>query len=186
MSESSEERRSSSGESTTGERRFTGLLPELLRAPVTGVTCVAAIVLTVLWWTKIGAADLLMDSRAFERQPWRLVTSTLLHANAIHLLFNLLWTWRLGRDVESRIGAWKTAALFLILTLVPAAAEFAVFQGGVGLSGLLYGLFGFVWVLDSRDPMWSGVIDRKISITRAEASAYAPGVGGITCARSSR
>jgi membrane associated rhomboid family serine protease len=143
------------------ERRFTGLLPELLRAPVTGITCVAAIVLTVLWWTKIGAADLLMDSRAFETQPWRLVTSTLLHGNVIHLLFNLTWTWRLGRDVESRIGAWRTAALFLILAVVPAAAEFAVFQGGVGLSGLLYGLFGFVWVLGSRDPKWGGVIDRK-------------------------
>jgi membrane associated rhomboid family serine protease/Tfp pilus assembly protein PilF len=149
------------GESTTEERRFTGLLPDLLRVPVTGITCIGAIVLTIMWWTTIGAESLLLDSSAFESQPWRLITSTLLHANALHLFFNLYWTWRFGTIVESRIGHWKTAALYLLLASVPAAAEFAVFTGGVGLSGLVYGLFGFLWILGSRDPKWAGVIDRR-------------------------
>src|SRR4029079_3645162 len=127
---------------------------------VTGLTCAAAIALTLLWWENIGTDSLALDSRAFEYQPWRLLTSTLLHANAVHLFFNLYWTWKLGRIVESRIGSRTSAALFLILTTVPDSAEFAVFWGGIGLSGLVYGLLGFLWVRGARDPKWSGIVDR--------------------------
>jgi membrane associated rhomboid family serine protease len=148
------------GDSTTEDRTFTGLLPDLFRTPVTGLTCAAAIVLTLLWWENIGTDSLALDSRAFEYQPWRLLTSTLLHANAVHLFFNLYWTWKLGRIVESRIGSGTSAGLFLVLTIVPASAEFAVFWGGIGLSGLVYGLFGFLWVRGARDPKWSGIVDR--------------------------
>lgn len=149
------------GDSRTADRRITGHPADLLRWPVTAITCTSAVVLTAAWWMKIGTESLLMDSSVFWSQPWRLVTSTLLHSSPLHLLFNLYWTWRFGRIVESRISHWRTAALFLILAVVPAAAEFAVFMGGVGLSGLAYGLFAFLWVLGSRDPKWAGVIDRR-------------------------
>lgn len=37
-------------------------------------------------------------------QPWRLVTYMFLHATPIHIAFNMLWLWWMGRPVEQHLG----------------------------------------------------------------------------------
>jgi len=49
----------------------------------------------------------------------------------------------------------------LLFAAVPAAAEYALFEGGVGLSGVGYGLFGLLWVLARTDPRFAGAIDGR-------------------------
>jgi membrane associated rhomboid family serine protease len=47
-------------------------------------------------------------------QWWRVFTSSIVHANPVHLLFNLTGIWTLGRDLEVGIGKFR----FIITTLL--------------------------------------------------------------------
>ena len=58
------------------------------------------------------------------RDPWRLLTYGLLHANWVHLLLNVSLLGYAGRIVERRIGSLPTLATFLL----------GVLGGGVGLT----------------------------------------------------
>ncbi len=131
-----------------------------IAVPVTTAVIAAAILVEVLGVMGRDVSALHLDVRAFETEPWRLWTSALVHANAVHLLFNLLWMWSFGARIEWRYGSWRTLALYLFLAGVSGAAEHAIFEGGVGLSGVVYGLFGLLWVVSKRDPKLSDAMDR--------------------------
>jgi GlpG protein len=98
-----------------------------------------------------GLAGFLPEVRAGE--VWRLFTPALIHFGPVHLLFNMLWLFQLGGMIESRQGHTR----FLVLTLVLAAASNTVqyIVGGPGfggMSGVVYGLFGYVWLRGKLDP----------------------------------
>ena len=63
-----------------------------------------------------------------------------------HLIFNCLWVYILGKEIEDFDGKW----LFLILILITSAssnyAQYAFSGPSIfgGLSGVVYGLLGFV------------------------------------------
>ena len=113
--------------------------------PVTTVVCVAALAVTVASFADLDVSGLYFDVR-FVRQPWRMVTSVLVHVNVIHLAFNLYWFWRFGTVIEKMLGWWRYLALIVAVAIGSAAAEHALFLGGVGLSGVVYAFFGFLWV----------------------------------------
>lgn len=93
-------------------------------------------------------------------QIWRLVTPMFLHFGPFHLLFNLFMLRDLGAAVEARRGSRRFLILVLVLTV---ACNFAQFRFGYllknvgpeglkynplfgGMSGVLYGLFGYLWM----------------------------------------
>lgn len=81
-------------------------------------------------------------------QWWRLVTPMLVHFGLLHLAMNGLWYWELGRRIELRQGALAMLGLSLLFGVVSNAAQY-VFGGPSlfgGLSGVLYGLLGHVWL----------------------------------------
>lgn len=127
--------------------------------PVTSLTAFLAICVTLFWWDGNDISFLFMDYRAWWGEPWRLVTSCLPHVDFVHLASNLFWLWVFGTVVEKRLGALRTAAFFLLFETGAAAAEYALFDGGVGLSGVGYGLFGMLWVLSRRDKRFAGSMD---------------------------
>ncbi|MDR2307823.1 MAG: rhomboid family intramembrane serine protease [Paucimonas sp.] len=83
-----------------------------------------------------------------EGQWWRLVSPMLLHFGVLHLAMNGLWYWELGKRIELRQGPWVLLALTLLFSLVSNLAQH--FTSGPslfgGLSGVLYGLLGHVWL----------------------------------------
>ena len=89
----------------------------------------------------------LADSLA-QGQWWRLVSPMLVHFGVLHLAMNGLWYWELGRRIEQRQGPWVLASLTLLFSLVSNLAQ--DLAGGPslfgGLSGVLYGLLGHVWL----------------------------------------
>jgi membrane associated rhomboid family serine protease/Flp pilus assembly protein TadD len=134
----------------------------LPRYPVTGTTGTLALGVTLAWWAGADIAPLGMSAGAWRGELWRLVTSALPHVDPLHLAFNLYWLWAFGTLVEGAFGRLRTAAIFLLLAAGSAAAEYAVYDGGVGLSGVGYGLFGLLWVLSARkDSRFAGAIDHR-------------------------
>jgi len=103
-------------------------------------------------------APLRMDVRAFERQEWRLVTSALPHRGPLHLVFALSCLWALGAPLEERLGSLVLLVLMLLFASVSAAAEYALFGPSLGLTGVLFGLFGLLWVLGRRDTRMRGAL----------------------------
>jgi GlpG protein len=99
-------------------------------------------------------------------QLWRLVTPALLHLSFPHWLFNVLWLLDLGSQIEARRGLHRYLTLVVALAVVSNLAQFYLghpdFQSGQlrlyvsanfgGLSGVVYGLFGYVWVKGRFEP----------------------------------
>jgi GlpG protein len=135
---------------------------DLPKFPVTGGTILLAIGVTLAWWSKAVDMSPLMEDVGIRRgELWRLLTSVLLHANFLHLAFNLYWTWVFGTLIEGVFGHLRTLGIFVLLAMVSNGGEFALLSGGVGLSGVGYGLFGLTWVLSKRDARFTDAVDSQ-------------------------
>lgn len=124
--------------------------------PVTAVMVVAAIGVTAGWHlfgkdVTFLAVIGLEGHTAFTTQPWRLVTTALPHGGLLHLLFNLYWVIQFGRKLEGRYGPYAMAGFVALTSATAIGAEWALFYGGIGLSGVVYGLFGMLWMLSRLD-----------------------------------
>jgi len=136
-------------------------LGESTRYPVVAGAALLAIGVTLAWWTKIDVSTLFPSPMIRRGELWRLVTSIFPHAGILHLAFNIYWLWVFGTLVEEKFGHLKTAALILLFAVASGAWEFALAVGGIGLSGVGYGLFGLLWVLSKRDERFCDAIDGK-------------------------
>lgn len=92
---------------------------------------------------------------------WRLLTPIFIHFGPMHLIFNLMWLFQLGCMIEARRGVGTLAALVIVTGAVPMLAQYGInlltgpgYVGG--MSGVIYGLAGFVWLRGKKDPA-SGV-----------------------------
>lgn len=77
-----------------------------------------------------------------------MLTPILLHGGAMHLVFNMLWLWELGRHIETRQSTWMLALAIVVLALVSNTAQY-LYGGGNnfgGMSGVVYGLFAYIWM----------------------------------------
>lgn len=137
-------------------------ISKVISYPVTGGIAILAIALSLGWWAhRVPVEAIEMSSAAWHGQPWRLWTSTLLHVDVLHLAFDVYWLWVFGTLVEESFGSLAALGIYLLLAGGSAAAEWALARGGVGLSGVGYGLFGLLWVLSRRTQRFADVIDRQ-------------------------
>jgi membrane associated rhomboid family serine protease len=137
-------------------------LSKIAEYPVTGGALILAVVVTLISWNDPGAVEpVVMQAAAFHGEPWRLVSSMLPHGGLFHLGFNLYWVWIFGTILEERLGSVTVGGIVLLTSAGSAAAEYALFYGGIGLSGVVYGLFGVLQILKARDPRFLGALDRR-------------------------
>jgi GlpG protein len=94
---------------------------------------------------------------------WALLTSVFVHSGFLHLAFNLFWLWMLGRALERSIGSVRALAFFVGAAWVSSAFQLAVSgDTGIGLSGVGYALFGFMWRARSRFPSFHALVNRPV------------------------
>ncbi|HVO29504.1 MAG TPA: rhomboid family intramembrane serine protease, partial [bacterium] len=79
-------------------------------------------------------------------QPWRLVCAMFLHANLMHIGFNMLFLWYFGLRLEDALGKGRYLALYLLAGLGGEIGSYAwhFFSPGnsVGASGAILGVMG--------------------------------------------
>ncbi|CAA0087129.1 Rhomboid protease GlpG [Zhongshania aliphaticivorans] len=86
-------------------------------------------------------------------QLWRVITPAFLHFGFMHIVFNSLWLWELGGMIERRQGAVRIIGIFV---LVAAGSNIAQAMSSVslfgGMSGVIYGLLGYIVVWNRMRP----------------------------------
>ena len=112
-----------------------------------------------------------MDQFQFEPllgvdEPWRFVTAAFLHANVLHIAFNMFALWMVGPFLETSLGRARYITLYLLAALSGSVAMVVAawvtspvihddvasgwMVGVVGASGAVFGLFGAVLVVLKR------------------------------------
>lgn len=80
-------------------------------------------------------------------EAWRLLTPMLIHFGAFHLVFNLIWLWRLGRQIEHHHGSLVMLAVVVASEVPGSLGQYWISGPNFGgMSGVVYGVFGFVWM----------------------------------------
>lgn len=75
---------------------------------------------------------------------WRVVTSGFLHVSLLHIGFNMLLLWLLGRLVEPAVGSARFVVLYFAALLAGSFGVMVLDPGAltVGASGAVFGLMG--------------------------------------------
>lgn len=122
--------------------------------------CLFVFVETNLRGDESGFQELLMFSRdgswkaiVQDGEWWRLVSPSILHFGIFHVAFNLIGWYQLAGTIELRKG---TTYLFALMISTALATDILQFLSGGwrfgGMSGIVYGLFAYVWVKGKLDP----------------------------------
>ncbi|TVP42735.1 MAG: rhomboid family intramembrane serine protease [Halomonas sp.] len=86
-------------------------------------------------------------------QVWRLLSPAFLHFGWMHLIFNLMWVWYFGRQIEALQGS---RTMFVLLMVAGIGANVAQYMTGTvlfgGMSGVVYALLAHVWLMSRRVP----------------------------------
>ena len=79
---------------------------------------------------------------------WRLITAGFVHANILHIAFNMWGLWNLGLLSERLFGKWQTAAIYLLTGIGGALLSIAYnhHRLEVGASGAIFGIAGAILV----------------------------------------
>jgi GlpG protein len=100
-------------------------------------------------------------------QVWRLISPIFIHMGALHLLFNMLWLFDLGGQLERRYGSLRLLFLVVVIAVLSNLSQYyfgeltlnngrlVVPQTSVlfgGMSGVVFGLFGYIWMKSRLDP----------------------------------
>ncbi|HET8894111.1 MAG TPA: rhomboid family intramembrane serine protease [Gaiellaceae bacterium] len=80
---------------------------------------------------------------------WRLITAAFLHANLIHIGFNMLALWWFGAPVEQYLGRVRFIGLYVAAGLAGSAGALLQTPGvTVGASGAIFGILGAMLILE--------------------------------------
>ncbi|WP_261834281.1 rhomboid family intramembrane serine protease GlpG [Vibrio ishigakensis] len=98
-------------------------------------------------------------------QVWRYFSHAVLHFSILHITFNLLWWWQLGGDIEQRLGKGRLLKIFLVSALLSGCAQYWIEGANFGgLSGVVYALVGYFWVMTARAPQLGLIIQKPILV----------------------
>lgn len=97
---------------------------------------------TVFYWLKFTPTN-----------PITWLTPSILHFSAVHIVFNLMWWVYLAPKISKTCSTAWLVSLFLVSSLVSSWLQYLLVGPDFGgLSGVVYGLFGFCWLYGYQVP----------------------------------
>lgn len=108
------------------------------------------------------AADACQQLNQRQDRLTGLVTSQFLHADVLHLVFNMLFLWVFGNNIEDRLGRLRFLPFFLVCGVLAGLAQSLVDPSSaiplIGASGAISGVLGAYLVLYPRVRIWTIVL----------------------------
>lgn len=116
-----------------------------------------------LTWAAYGRWGAPSSAAIWSGAAWGLISSSFVHLAIWHLVFNLYWFWIFGRKVEFERGRWFTLGLLLSAAFATGVGELALGDAtGIGLSGVVYALVGFIFVSARYDSRFRGFLAPRL------------------------
>lgn len=98
----------------------------------------------------------------FNGSYWGLISSNFLHTEIWHIGFNLYWLWFLGKKIEFESSKSFYALLIISSGLVSSTAQLSFSDDtGIGLSGICYSFFGFIYFKSKTTETYKNYIDKR-------------------------
>jgi membrane associated rhomboid family serine protease len=95
---------------------------------------------------------------------WRLLTPAFIHFGPVHLLFNMIWLWDLGRMIEAKRGSFFLGGFVVVIGIASNLAQyFAAGPTFGGMSGVIYGMLAYVF-MQMRTDANSGYVLHKFDV----------------------
>jgi len=112
--------------------------------------------LVLFWPASKSQLSVPLFGKILQGEVYRLITPVLLHGNLIHILFNMLWLFFLGKMIEERISRFRYLSLMVIVGVVSNTVQYLMTGPAfLGYSGIVCGLAGFIWMRQKIAP-WEG------------------------------
>ncbi len=96
---------------------------------------------------------------------WRIFTPILLHVGIVHLLFNMMWIYVLGKQMEQRLGIFRYLLFVAFTAAISNTSQYLM--GGfsfVGISGVVCGMLMFILVRQNKAG-WEGYQVQKSTMS---------------------
>lgn len=150
---------------TTGEKQVYEETPSGAQSwwqrggPVTKITAAICVLIYLAMW--LGDEPVFhalnypdgISLAALNNQWWRLLTPAFLHFSLLHIAFNLLWWWEFGGTIERSQSSGRLLGLLLVIALVSNGVQYLSYGSNFGgLSAVVYGVLGYVWIYPYVDP----------------------------------
>ena len=139
-------------------------LSSALKYPITFVIGVLAIAASLLWWAEKVPEIVFGNYFSFWSSPWTPLTNTLFHVDVLHLAFNIYWLWYFGTHLEQICKKQTVLLSYVLLAVFSEVASYTLGEFGVGLSGVVYGLFTLFWVAGQRDERFAGRANSQVAV----------------------
>lgn len=144
----------------------------LFSTPVTSLILVFTIVTSIYAFNDHGLYGkfMLHPYSVYRRHKiYTLFTSGLIHADWMHLIFNMITLFSFGRPLEASIGSWQVAVIYfagLILSDIPTVIKHKndLWYNSLGASGaisailfcaILYSPFTTMYIMPIPFPIWA-------------------------------
>jgi GlpG protein len=93
---------------------------------------------------------------------WGLIISPFIHIELWHLIFNAFWLYIFGEAIEIEFGKMKWILFFVLSAFVSSGFELAFTNScGIGMSGVIYSMFGFLWIARKYYPKLHELMNNK-------------------------
>ena len=96
----------------------------------------------------------------------RTLTPMFLHFGELHLVFNMLWLWYFGKQLEAIQPLWIFVVIIVVTSFVSNTTQYlsSGFNNFGGMSGVVYGLVGYTWVIHSFMPRSYLILNNRMFV----------------------
>ena len=113
-------------------------------------------------WERMSKFGWLPANAVWNGQYWALITSAFVHFEWWHVGLNVYWMWVLGSRMERTVGSPLFVAFVLISAFITSSYQMSTSDStGIGASGVVYAIFGFMWVTRKRFLLFDEVLDLR-------------------------